>query len=86
MKLNRKVSELKNIGSKIAGRLNQIGIYSEEDLRLYGSVTTHQMLKKEFHNDVLPICYYLYSFEGALQDKHWNEISDRRKQELKAQT
>lgn len=86
MKLNRKVSELKNIGSKIAGRLNQIGIYSKEDLRLHGSVTTHQMLKKEFHNDVLPICYYLYSFEGALQDKHWNEISDRRKQELKAQT
>jgi len=30
--------------------------------------------------------YYLYSFEGALTDKHLNDIDKEKKQELKAMT
>lgn len=33
---NRKLTDLKNIGSKIAGRLNEAGISSEDDLRVAG--------------------------------------------------
>ena len=80
---NRKLTELKNIGVKIADRLNQVGIFSEDELRFYGSVATHKMLKKEFQNEVLPVCYYLYSFEGALLDQHWNDISEGKKQSLR---
>lgn len=36
-------------------------------------------------NETLAVCYYLYSFEGALTDKHWNELGEDRKQQFKTQ-
>ena len=80
---SRKLTELKNIGSKIAGRLNEVGIFSEEELRFYGPAGAHKMIKDKYPNEALPVCYYLYSFEGALNNKHWNEIGENRKKELK---
>ena len=79
---NRSLTELKNIGIKIAGRLNEVGIFSEDELRFYGAVEAHKMIKKRYPNETLPVCYYLYSFEGALCDKHWNDIEKQRKQAL----
>ncbi len=84
MKQNRTLTELKNIGSKIAGRLNEIGIFSEDELRKLGPVQAHRLIKANYPNETLPLCYYLYSFEGALCDKHWNDIGTNRKQQLKA--
>ncbi len=43
------------------------------------------MIRDKHPQETLPVCYYLYSFEGALTDKHWNEISEQRKQQLRAQ-
>ena len=83
MEQNRKLTELKNIGKKIAGLLNEVGIFSEDELRVVGAAETHRMIKEKYPNETLPICYYLYSFEGALCDKHWDDISEKRKQELK---
>ncbi len=83
MSQNRKLSELKNIGKKIAARLNEVGLSSEDDLRMVGAVAAHRMIKSKYPNERLPVCYYLYSFEGALCDKHWNEIGEQRKQLLK---
>ena len=34
MSRNKNIIELKNIGKKISGRLNEVGIISEDDLRL----------------------------------------------------
>ncbi len=85
MSQTRRLTDLKNIGKKIAGRLNEVGILSEDDLRLVGAVGAHRLIKERHPNEILPICYYLYSFEGALTDKHWNEIGEERKQQLKAQ-
>jgi len=85
MSLNRSLTDLKNIGTKIAGRLNEIGIFSEDDLRRVGAVGAHRMIKERYPDETLPVCYYLYSFEGALTDKHWDEIGEQRKQQLKVQ-
>ena len=82
MKTNKKLTDLQNIGAKIANRLNEAGIFSEEELTFYGSVEAHRMIKKIYPNETLPVCYYLYSFEGALSDKHWNEIGKTKKKEL----
>lgn len=82
---NRKLTDLKNIGKKIAGRLNEVGIFSEDELRLAGAAEAHRMIKERHPNETLPVCYYLYSFEGALTDTHWNDIGEKRKQQLKAQ-
>lgn len=84
MSRNRNLTHLKNIGKKIAGRLNEVGIYSEDDLRRVGAVRAHSMIKKNQPNETLPVCYYLYSFEGALSDTHWNEIGEQKKQQLRA--
>ena len=81
---NRKLTELKNIGSKIASRLNEVGIFSEEELDVIGPVKAHQLISQKYPDETLAVCYYLYSFEGALSDKHWNDIGDKHKGELKA--
>jgi len=80
---NRKLTELKNIGKKIAGRLNEVGIFSEDELEFTGAVNAHKLIKEKYPNETLPVCYYLYSFEGALCNKHWDNIGAKRKQELK---
>ena len=83
MKKNRKLIDLKNIGRKISKRLNEVGIFSENELRSFGAVEAHIMVKEIYPDETLPVCYYLYSFEGALCDKHWNDIDEDKKLELK---
>ena len=85
MSRNRSLTDLKNIGKTIAGRLYEVGIFSEADLKLVGAVGAHRLIKEKHPNETLAVCYYLYSFEGALTDKHWNELGEERKQQLKAQ-
>ena len=85
MTQNRRLTDLKNIGKKIAGRLNEVGIFSEDELRLVGAAGAHRMIKEKYPDETLPVCYYLYSFEGALNDKHWDEIGEKRKLHLKSQ-
>lgn len=82
---NRKLIDLKNIGEKIAARLNEVGISSEDDLRGFGAVGAHRLIKEKYPDESLPVCYYLYSFEGALNDKHWDDIGEGKKRELKDQ-
>ncbi len=44
MKQNRELTELKNIDKKIAGRLNDVGVFSEEGLRKVGPVGAYKMI------------------------------------------
>jgi len=83
MSRNRPLTDLKNIGQKIAGRLQEVDIFTETDLRAVGAVEAHKRIKEKYPNETLPVCYYLYSFEGALCDKHWNDIHATKKQELR---
>jgi DNA transformation protein and related proteins len=85
MPQNRSLTDLRNIGKTIASRLNEVGICSEDELRLVGAVGAHRMIKDRYPDKTLPVCYYLYSFEGALSDKPWNEIGEERKHQLMAQ-
>lgn len=77
----RPLSALKNIGETVQKRLNEIGIYDEDDLRRVGPAAAYQRMKTLHPR--LPVCYYLYSLEGALRDLHWNEIGNGRKAALK---
>ena len=83
MKPNRNLTDLKNIGKKIASRLNEVGIFSEDELRIVGAVKSHEMIKNRYPDEPLAVCYYLYSFEGAISNKHWNNIGEEKKRELK---
>ncbi|EMR12022.1 TfoX domain-containing protein [Methylophaga lonarensis MPL] len=77
--------QLKNIGQKLANRLNEVGIFTEADLRRLGAVEAHRLIKSRYPDETLPVCYYLYSFEGALSNLHWNAIGEARKKQLKSQ-
>lgn len=79
----RKPTELKNIGKKIAGRLNEVGLFSENELREVGAGQACRKIKEKYPNQTLSVCYSLYSFKGALCDKRWDDIGAQRKRELK---
>lgn len=81
--MNRKLTELENIGKTIAARLNEAGIFTEDELRLAGPAEAHRRIKALYPDKTIPVCYYLYAFEGALTDKHWDRIGERRKKALR---
>ncbi len=84
LKTNRDLSELKNLGLTITKRLGEIGIYSESDLRRIGPAEAFLMMQRQEEKN-LPVCYYLYSLAGALEDKHWDDISKEVKKDLRKQ-
>ncbi len=81
-----KLSELKNIGPTIEKRLNEIGIQSKKDLERIGPAKAYQRIRQKYPDKTIPVCYYLYSFQGALEGKHWDDISEKTKQSLLSKT
>lgn len=77
------LGQLKNIGKTVEKRLNEIGIYSSTDLKKVGSANAYQLLSQKQPGKHLPVCYYLYSLEGALKNKHWNDFSESEKKKLR---
>ncbi|MDJ0806789.1 MAG: TfoX/Sxy family protein [Gammaproteobacteria bacterium] len=76
---NKPLHTLKNIGETVASRLHEIGITNLVELKHLGSVEAYKRLVEQSPGRRLPVCYYLYSLEGAIQDKHWNEFSEQEK-------
>ena len=81
MKNTSDLSSLKNIGPTIQKRLQEIGINSKKDLMDVGPVLAYQKIQSKNPEKIIPVCYYLYSLQGALDNKHWDDLSQ--KQETK---
>jgi DNA transformation protein and related proteins len=81
-KSNIGLKKAKNIGPTIAKRLTEIGVYTIADLHQMGASKAYLKIKEKYSDKTLPVCYYLYSFEGALLDIHWDDIPGKRKKEL----
>ena len=79
---NNDLSSMRNIGPTIQKRLQEIGINSKADLKKVGPVLAYQMIQNKNLEKTIPICYYLYSLQGALENKHWDDISKNKKQKL----
>ena len=73
---------MKNIGSTIQKRLQEVGINSKKDLRHVGPVLAYQKIQSKNPEKTIPVCYYLYSLQGALENKHWDDISQNKKKKL----
>jgi DNA transformation protein len=71
-----------NIGPTIAKRLNEIGVYTIVDLQKIGASKAYLKIKTKYLEKTIPVCYYLYSFEGALLGIHWDDVPQKRKEEL----
>ncbi len=82
MKNTSDLSSLKNIGPTIQKRLQEIGINSKKDLNDVGPVLAYQKIQSKNPEKTIPVCYYLYSLQGALENKHWDDLSQNKKQKL----
>lgn len=72
-----------NIGSTIARRLRLVGISTLEDLRAITPAGAYRRLQAAHPGKTLPVCYYLYSLQGALDNKDWRELSPQTKARLR---
>lgn len=79
------VEQLRNIGPTIARRLKEIGIRTANDLRSVGAVAAYQRICATNPGKTIPVCYYLYSLEGALRGQHWDALESKIKQRLLSQ-
>lgn len=76
------LTSLRNIGQTVAARLLKIGITTRVDLSRIGAPEIYRRLVAQNDGSSLPVCYYLYSIQGAIDDVHWDEIGDPMKQRL----
>lgn len=75
-----RISYLINIGAKTERWLNEVGIYTKEQLQEIGSVETWKRIKRiypEKASDTL-----LYKLQGALLNVPWSVLSEEVREEL----
>ena len=75
------IGRLKNLGPKSVKQLNEIGVFTRDDLERIGIVMAYKVLKH--HNPSVSILM-LYALYGAMHDVHWNSLSPERKTRLRA--
>ncbi len=73
----------RNIGPTVERHLNQIGVFSLSDLAEIGPVEAYKRIGELQPGKTFPVCYYLYSLQGALLDVHWNDLPGNIKEDLK---
>lgn len=78
------LATLTNIGKTIEQRLNEIGVYTKDDLQRVGPVDAWKQIKSRYPERTIPVCYYLYSLQGALMGVHWDALPAEMKTELRA--
>jgi DNA transformation protein and related proteins len=81
-RIKSNLKESKNIGSTIMKRLNEIGVYSLADLAEISPVMAYKKICEQNPNKTFPVCYYLYSLQGALLDLRWDDLPRELKNEL----
>ena len=79
------LKQYKNIGATIEKRLNEIGVNTIDDLAKVGAANAYIKIKEKYPDKTLSVCYYLYSFQGALMDMHWDDIPQNIKDDLRKQ-
>lgn len=78
------LSTLVNIGKTIEQRLNEVGIYSREELEKIGPVEAWRKIKRKYPHQNISARYYLYSLQGALIDARRTELPPKVESQLKA--
>lgn len=77
------LEKLPNIGKTVAGKLRGLGIHNAADLKALGAAKAYIWLSQQEPHKHLPVCYYLYSLEGAIHNRHWSDFSDDEKRALR---
>lgn len=77
---------LKNIGPTIAKHLAEVGVRTVGDLKSVGVANTYKRVRANHPEVTIPVCYYLYSLQGALDGVHWDDLPSEVKAKLLAET
>jgi DNA transformation protein len=81
----RQLRGLKNIGPTIEKRLRDVGIETAEQLARIGPAEAWRRISEANPGATVPVCYYLYSLEGALRGVHWDDLPAAVKRRLRAE-
>ncbi len=73
---------LPNIGATIAARLEGVGVRTVGDLQRIGPAEVFQRVRANNPGRTISVCYYLYSLQGALEGKHWDDLAEETKRAL----
>jgi DNA transformation protein len=79
---NNSLKGARNIGPTIRMRLHEIGVYSLADLAEITPVRAYKTICEQNPGKTFPVCYYLYSLQGALLDLHWDALPKDLKMDL----
>lgn len=71
---SRALNGLPNIGTTIAARLAAAGIRTIGDLRAIGPPEAYRRVSRQNPARTIPVCYYLYALQGALDGVPWNAV------------
>ncbi len=74
-------NKIRNVGPKSAAWLRQVGVRTQEDLNKLGPVEAFMKVKRAGFRPSLNL---LYSLAGAIENCHWADLPDERKQALVA--
>jgi DNA transformation protein len=77
------LSQLHNIGPTIEQRLREIAVSSRLELEAVGPDEAYRRIKANYPDRTIPVCYYLYSLQGALLDLHWDDLPEEVKASLR---
>ena len=72
---------LKYLGPRSRQWLAEIGIYTLEDLRNAGSITTYKILKERYPKKVS--LNLLWGLEAAIRNVDWRALTEADKEELR---
>ena len=73
---------MKNLGKTSAQWLHAVGIHTSADLRRVGAIHAYRAVKTRGFRTTKVL---LYAIQGALDDRHWCEITPERKELLNSQ-
>ena len=79
---NKPLTDYINLGPTIVKNLHSVGVYSLLDIQKVGPAGVYLRLVKKYPKKVFPVCYYLYSLEGALTNTYWDVIPEKTKAQL----
>jgi DNA transformation protein len=77
------LAKLRNIGPTIRKRLSEASINTRDELEAIGPVEAFRRISANNPGQTIPVCYYLYSLQGALTDQHWDAIPEDVKADLR---
>lgn len=77
------LTRLPNIGPTIAKRLVEVGITDAATLEAVGPIEAYLRICAANPMETIPVCYYLYSLQGALMGMHWNDLPEPLKRQLR---